>query len=51
MSTKNLINCGDCKIQSTGRISIKKWMNENNLKPGDIVNVSFTVKERKARKE
>jgi hypothetical protein len=41
------INCGDCKIQSTGRISIKKYMKEHGLKVGDIITVSFVIKERK----
>lgn len=45
MSTKKTINCGDCKIQSLGRVSIKKHMKEHGLKEGDIVNVSFTITE------
>jgi len=47
MSTKNIIqvDCGECNIQSLGRISIKKYMKRHGLKDGDTVKVILEVKE------
>ena len=51
MCTNKLINCGDCKIQSTGRVSIKKQMTGHKLNPGDIVTVYFEIKKRYEKQE